>query len=138
MLIKSFLTEQAKQARHRSEAQRQEALDLEHRAQQLRRSAADNEAMAEELDRLAGQYADVFDPAEYSPKGAAGTEVQHADGEQGDEKIRFAWVPCAHASEQQRIGAVGEHNGLCAIRLEDLTPEQQAKVDREELLVSEM
>lgn len=69
---------------------------------------------------------------------SAGSDVQHADGEAADEKIRFAWVPCAHASEQQRIGAVGEHNGLCAIRLEDLTPEQQAKVDREELLVSEM
>lgn len=107
MLIKSFLTEQAKQARHRSEAQHQEALDLEHRAQQLRRSAADNEAVAEELDRLAGQYADVFDPAEYSEKGAAGTEVQHADSDQDDEKIRFAWLERWECSEEQRSQAVG-------------------------------
>ena len=135
MLIKSFLTTQAEHARRRAEYEYDNALCLEQQAQELRKSAEDGQAMAAELDRLAAQYADK-QPAQ--TPGAAGTEVQHADGGQNDEKIRFAWMPCAHASEQQRIGAVGEHNGLCAIRLEDLTPEQQAKVDRGELLVSEM
>ena len=121
MLIKSFLSEQAKQARRRAEAQHQDALDLEQQAQERRKSATENEVMAEELERLAGQYPDE-EPAQ--TPGAAGREVQHVDAPDDDQPIRYVWLTKDECTEEQRAMAVGEHDGRWAIAVENCTPDQ--------------
>lgn len=146
MSIKSFLSEQSKQARRRAESQHQNALDMEEQARSLRKSAADNEMMANELERLAAQYPaeETRNPAPWvvgssgsddlrgvcTPVSPAGREVQHVDvPAEADDKIRFVRLTKAQCSEEQRAFAVGyEDHGaepIWAIDWDNLTEQQR-------------
>lgn len=69
-------------------------------------------------------------PAADTTTSSAGREVQHADGEAADEKIRYVWLFRHECTPEQREFAVGfdETNGpgRYAVEVGNCTPEQLA------------